>query len=485
MKKIKYAAVVMIICGGVAAVVGAAFLLSGSATARPEKDATAYAEEGNLYLDDGEYMKAVVSYKKAMDLGEKDEMVLEGSAEAYHALEFYDEEKGTREMLAESCPDNLDNWMELVMLKIKLDELEEAKDLVADLLTKYDDKELERLYHQMNIEDPVFSLEAGNYDTYQLLELQELPDNATVYYTLDGTEPDTFSNVYEDGIILSYPENTVKAKAVGFMGYESNVVELNYKITVPTEELGYGVFRDSRLEWAIRNKLDKDWNEPIYNYELAQFRSVYCVGQNYSYLEEQPVKFYENYYKRYESIYQDRGRTNMSVLRYMPFLKVLCICYQESIDLSGISDLEYLEEVSLLNDNITDIHALSGLKRLKKLALGWNNITDVSPLSGLSDLESLGLWNNEIKDISSLGGLKKLTYFDVTGNQIQDISCIQNMPDLMELWIAKNRIDDYTPIDSCDRLSVLMLADNPAGSYNMDEERDAKLMKTDMQMGGK
>ncbi len=485
MKKIKYAAVAMIICGGVAAVVGAAFLLSGSAAARPEKDAADYAEEGNLYLDDGEYMKAVVSYKNAMDLGEKDETVLKGSAEAYHALEFYGEEKETREMLAESCPDDLDNWMALVMVKIQLNELEEAKELVTELLTQYDDKELERLYHQMNIEDPVFSLEAGSYDTYQLLELQELPDNAMVYYTLDGTEPDIYSDVYEDGIILSYPENTVKAKAVGFMGYESNVVELNYTITAPTEELGYDVFRDTRLEWAVRDKLNKDWNEPIYNYELAQFRSVYCVGPDTGDLEEQPIEFYGDHYERYDYVYRDRGNMNMSILRYMPFLKVLCICYQESIDLSGISDLEYLEEVSLLNDNITDIHALSGLKRLKKLALGWNDITDVSPLAGLSDLESLGLWNNEIKDISSLGGLERLTYFDVAGNQIRDIGCIQNMPDLMELWIAGNQIDDYAPIDSCDRLSVLMLADNPAGSYEMDEERAAKLMKTDMQMGGK
>lgn len=477
MKFAKYFAIGAIACGLIATAVGMSFLLSGSASTRPERGEDAYITQGNLYLDNGDYMMAVASYKKALDLNEVNRDALESIAEAYSFLGYYAEEEGTRQTLSDIEPDNLENMIKLVLVKMNMNQLDDAKALAEDLRTQYDDENLEELYHQMDIKEPVFNLAPGSYDSYQMLVLQEVPDNATIYYTIDGSEPTEFSDVYTDGIVLSYPDNTVKAKAVGFMGYESNVVELNYQITAPVEDVGRN---GSELGWLVRNELNKNWDDPVYNYELAQFRSLYILGEyNHSIEKPAEISFYSDGYVRYQSMYTERGENSIDMLYYMPFLKTLSVGYQESVDLSSLADLVYLEELSLLNDNITDIQDLSKLKNLKKLALGWNNISDVSPLAGLNNLESLGLWDNQISDVNCLADLSSLTYFDITGNQVQDISCIRNMPYLAELWIARNQISDMTPIDSCENLSVLMMVDNPAGNYDVGEEKAGKLIKTD------
>lgn len=485
MKKVRYVAIGMIVCGCIAMATGLAFLFSGSSYERPERDAEAYVTEGDIYLNDGEYMKAIVSYGKALDMDETNVEALRGSAKAYAALEYYEEEEATRNRLTDLEPDNLENWMDIVMIKINHDQLSDAKSLMEELLEKYDDEDLESLYHQMDVREPVFNLEPGSYDSYQMLKLEEMPDNATVYYTLDGKEPDIYSNVYDDGIIISYPENTVKAIAIGYIGYSSDVVELNYQVTTPVEEIKWNYSSSSNLERAIRNKLEKNWDEPVYNYEVAQFQSLYIVGQYNIFFEQQSDwTFYEDYYLRYQTSYSERGQTDLRILSYMPFLKALVVGYQDSIDISSLANLEYLEELSLLNDNIDDIAPIGNLKNIKRLALGWNDIVDVSPLSGLTDLESLGLWNNQIQDVSSLSVLKNLYYFDITGNQVQDISCIRDMAKLSELWVAGNQISDFAILESCNNLTVLMLDNNPAGSYMPGAEIISKLIKTDIRTGG-
>lgn len=477
MKQVKSIAIGMIVCGLIAMAVGLSFFFSNSTSTKPETGKEKYITEGDLYLDDGEYMLAIASYQKALELDDANVDALMGIANAYSSMEYYEEEEEIRIQLSEIVPDNFDNWMGLVMVKVSMNKFDEAKELAEKLRTQYEDDNLEALYHQMDVREPVFNLASGSYDSYQMLLLKETPDNATVYYTTDGSEPTIYSDAYADGIILSYPESVVKAKAIGFLGNESKVVELNFQILVPVQE-----FRadDSSLGWLIRNELQKKWDDPVYNYELAQFRTL-CILGDYDYSIENPgdTIFYADGYKRYQNKYTERGDNDLTLLSYMPFLKVLSIGYQESVDLSYLQNMPYLEELSLLNNNITDIREIGDLKNLKILALGWNQISDVSPLAGLNNLESLGLWDNQISDVSCLAGLSKLTYFDITGNQVKDIGCIEKMPDLSELWIARNQISDMTPVNSCDNLSVLMMADNIAENYDIGEEKADKLLKTD------
>ena len=89
-------------------------------------------------------------------------------------------------------------------------------------------------------------------------------------------------------------------------------------------------------------------------------------------------------------------------------------------DLSNISQLYSLSNVSLENNNIQNIGFLSSLGGLRTLNLSDNSIGDLSPLSSLTGLRTLYLDNNPIADFSPLYSLSGLTTLSVKGINITD-----------------------------------------------------------------
>ena len=367
----------------------------------------------------------------------------------------------------------------MVELMIQQGRLDEAKQRTEELMEANDSADLNALYREMNIEAPAFSLASGSYDDYQLLQLTNTYDNAVVRYTIDGSEPGPNSPAYSDGIVLSYPTITLRAKAIGYLGYESPEVQLDFSITKPAEAVP--IRNSSTLQRIASSVFGRSWNDVVYNYEFAQIRELYLLGEYRIDEEELEAVFYESGYSQYSSMYSEWGDFDLSFAPYMPFLKTLAVGYQKQLDLAPLASLRCIENLSLLNNNIVDISPLAGLTSLKRLALGWNHIQDVSPLAGLQSLESLGLWNNDIYDVSSLSGLGGLTYFDISHNGVSDVSCAASMPNLSELWINDNQITDLSPIDSCSRLVVLMQGNNPIADYGTVQERSAQLYKTDLE----
>lgn len=116
-----------------------------------------------------------------------------------------------------------------------------------------------------------FSLPAGSYADYQLLTIDYDPNRGKVYYTVDGTEPDRSSALYRDGIVLSHPYTRVRAKLLGFDGSEKETAA-EYTVTAPVEVVAASL--TERAVWDIYYTLGKPWSEPLYNYELAQIRSL-------------------------------------------------------------------------------------------------------------------------------------------------------------------------------------------------------------------
>ena len=478
-KTIRILAGAMLACGAVAVGVGGSFLTSRAVGDRPVKTAEDSMEDARLYLADGDYYKAIVSCEKLLEDDVYGREAWSGLAAGYSGLGNYEEEARVREQIAVDDPDDLDNQIRLIEIMIRNQELKEAKDRTKELLEQTDSEELQALYREMNIAPPEFNLASGSYDDYQLLRLAGSYENAAVHYTTDGTEPTEESPVFQDGIVISRPENTVRAVAVGALGYRSSETVLNLTVTRPVED----VSGDGSLimQYISNNLLNKAWNEPIYNYEMAQLTDIHILG-NYMVEADQPeAVFYEGCYKRYDSREYDKGRFDLGFVQYTPFLKSLSMSYQENLDLAPLAGLSCLEELSLLNDDITDVSPLAGLTGLRKLALGWNDISDVSPLAGLVNLESLGLWNNQISDVNMLGGLTQLTYFDVSNNQVSQIECTRNMPGLNEAWVNNNQIKSLAPLDRCDRLMVVMQSGNPISDYGTLREKAARLYKSDLE----
>lgn len=79
------------------------------------------------------------------------------------------------------------------------------------------------------VADPEFSVPAGTYNTPQIVELTTTTEEAVIYYTLDGTNPDEESPVYTDPIQVD-SSMTIKALAMKECATTSQIATAAYEI---------------------------------------------------------------------------------------------------------------------------------------------------------------------------------------------------------------------------------------------------------------
>ncbi|MEN6634622.1 MAG: leucine-rich repeat domain-containing protein [Clostridiaceae bacterium] len=107
-------------------------------------------------------------------------------------------------------------------------------------------------------------------------------------------------------------------------------------------------------------------------------------------------------------------------------------------DVAGLAyctDLVYLD---LSGSKLTDISFVKSMPKLRLLCLGNNKITDISALSALTELEYLEIYTNAIADQSPLAGLTKLTHLNLARTGIPDITMLSGMKQLKLLYIMNN-----------------------------------------------
>lgn len=179
------------------------------------------------------------------------------------------------------------------------------------------------------------------------------------------------------------------------------------------------------------------------------------------------------------------GIRDLSPIKDLKKLRALSIGGWNKIgDLSPVSQLSNLEYLNLWGNDFDffededtedfeeedyqtrgkflDLTPLSKLTKLQDLTLVETRVKDISPLQNLKALESLILSENNIEDISVLSHLTKLTQVWIDGNPIEDSSPLRNLPDLEELWLG-------TQDNSYD--------DNEQGTFHERRRQQAKAVK--------
>ncbi len=96
---------------------------------------------------------------------------------------------------------------------------------------------------------PTFSPVAGTYNDAQNVTISTTTTDATIYYTIDGTDPTTTSSVYSAAIPVT-ENTTIKAYAVkdGLTDSEIATAEyvINYKVATPTFTPAAGTYNDTQ-----------------------------------------------------------------------------------------------------------------------------------------------------------------------------------------------------------------------------------------------
>jgi len=125
-------------------------------------------------------------------------------------------------------------------------------------------------------------------------------------------------------------------------------------------------------------------------------------------------------------------------------LRYLHIHKNSLIDLSGLSSLEHLVEVKLLECNIEDVVDLSGLTQIEALNLTANRIRDISPLSGLRQLKRVLLWANDIRKIDAMASMNDLAHFNISNNPVSCMDALSGKRKLEYLYISNTYVEDFS-----------------------------------------
>ncbi|MBQ8509988.1 MAG: leucine-rich repeat domain-containing protein [Clostridia bacterium] len=452
----------LVICAAVVLALTVAVIV-GITQYNKAREIRSLIEEGDRYLDDLNYEQAIASYQQALNIDEKHRDANLALANVYDQNGNTSYAEAIYEAMLERSPKEAEAYQKLAEIYIREERRDEAQALTSTAMENVKSDEIKALFSLTHPDVPSGNPASGTYNERVRVELTA-GERDTIYYTVDGTEPTTSSNVYEKPVILRNGTNVLKAIAVNASGYESETMAAEYTVNIQDQTVKVS---EPQIERAIRAMIMGGGSGEVQNDDIEQITELYIIGSNYYAISgKDSINFTKDGYTingyRYNSTQKGSMKT-LSDLANMPYLETVVIAYQQDLDISALKGLTNIRRLSLIGNSLdsASLSAISGLTGLTELCLGWNEIDDISSLSGLTGLTTLSLWGNKISDVKPLAGLKSLTYLDLSDNAVSDISSLGSLTGLEELWIYQNKLTKVDVLTKLDSLHVLMIRDNP------------------------
>ncbi len=137
--------------------------------------------------------------------------------------------------------------------------------------------------------------------------------------------------------------------------------------------------------------------------------------------------------------------TNVAPLSSLKNVTYLTLAGNQIEDIKPLYSLP-LKDLVLTRNKVKDLSGIDQLNQLQELWIGKNEITDATPLSTMAQLKVLNLPNNELKDITPLSSLVNLQKLDLEANYISDVTPVSNLKKLVYLSFVANEIRDVRPV---------------------------------------
>ncbi len=185
---------------------------------------------GDKALESKDYIDAIEHYENAMSKKPSRLEPYECLIEIYIAQGDDESLEEIYLSALEQLPDNID--MNVALMEFYVDH--EMQYMITDYLLTIDNENVKNALSIYEEVVPVFSLESGTYDDVQ--ELTIIAPDATIYYTIDGSDPTEESLVYEASIQMSEGTTEVRAIAVNEKGVVSEITYGKYIIALPTPD---------------------------------------------------------------------------------------------------------------------------------------------------------------------------------------------------------------------------------------------------------
>jgi tetratricopeptide (TPR) repeat protein len=186
--------------------------------------------KGNRALQAGEYTAAENYYQKAINKNSKKAEGYTGLSKLYIQQDDLDRAESVFLTAISSQPGNVELYKAAINFYTETEQLLKISELLEDT----EDEDVLQGVQAYVSKEPEFSLEEGTYSEVQEVSLSSAGE--TIYYTIDGSEPDASSNEYTEPILLPEGETTVKAISLNKKEIPSLTVSKIYTIDIPVAD---------------------------------------------------------------------------------------------------------------------------------------------------------------------------------------------------------------------------------------------------------
>ena len=196
----------------------------------------AYVTLGKDYLEQAYYTRALELLSVAVEREPENVDALVYMAQAY--METGDEERAIEiynSLIHRIAPAHPSAYRNLIRIYEERGLTAEALGLMKLASENTSAQEFNIMLREYTPVAPTLSKQAGRYNE-AIDVVISIPENETVYYTLDGTDPSESGQIYVKGTVIHIPEGKMTVKAIGFTesGVPSEQIEANYTVIIPT-----------------------------------------------------------------------------------------------------------------------------------------------------------------------------------------------------------------------------------------------------------
>jgi hypothetical protein len=234
--------------------------------------------------------------------------------------------------------------------------------------------------------------------------------------------------------------------------YITNIDQINFLKIYSQEELSEHIEALSVSTSYHGNKLED--LEFLENFKHIKWLDI-RFGDNIDNINDiEAFKYLENL--EILEIMDMKKNIDLSPVSHLKNLKDLTFRYSEIKDLSPISDLKNLEFLYMYKNEVENLNPIYKLINLKRLRFDWQeNDIDIIHIGKLQNLEYLDLSFITQDNLDLLVNLKKLKTLETDFFIGNDIAPLLKLESLEKLRISYNRSINYTPLANISSLKEI------------------------------
>lgn len=407
-------------------------------------------------------------YNRAYDHAENSDSVAIELSEQYKRIGNYTKAELT---LSNAIADGggADLYIALCKTYVEQDKLLDAVNMLngitnADVKSKLD---------SMRPAAPTCQPAPGFYNQYLSVTLEG--KDGKLYANAKGEYPSVENDLYTAPIALGDGENTIYAVTVADNGLVSPVSVFGYTIGGIIEELE---FTDATLETELRKLLNADADKVLFTNDLWTITEFtmpegvkrYDALKHMAFVKKLTIKkgvgaelTNLSALSNLEELTITDTSVSQEVLSAIAKLPKLRVLTLKNCSLSGISvlaDATNITHLDLSGNAIRSVSALSSIKGLQEVNLQHNAVNNISPLASLTALTKLDISYNALTTIAPLSSAGKLAWLDASNNSITGLGSIGNLGSLSYLSLASNKLKSVNAVASCKALTELNISSN-------------------------